>query len=245
MAGHPAGRPRLPHEPALVVVAVQAPVFDLYRDVPPDGLLYRPVDGRVPTASEHRQPGQAGYDRAAHRGFVLIHDYENTPGGCRCSVAPTSRLPGGPRSVRQPPAGRTAPDSHSLCQSKRHDWLHLARDLGRLRPLWGVQMSKISRHTTARGSAPTRHHVDASSPRDAASASLSARSESCGEPYATRTASAAVDRASASSPASARVLASSRSATTRLRMSSPGMPTACRAYPSASSVRPAQRSARA
>ena len=93
MAGHPAGGPRLAHEPAAIVVAVQAAVFNLDRDIPPDGLLYRSVDGRVPTASEHGQPGQAGYDRPADRAFVLIHNYENTPGGCRSGVARTSRLP--------------------------------------------------------------------------------------------------------------------------------------------------------
>ena len=74
MAGHPAGRPGLAHEPAPIVLAVQAPVLDLYGDVPAHRLLYRPVHRRVPAPRQHAQAGQPGYDRRRDGGYGFIHE---------------------------------------------------------------------------------------------------------------------------------------------------------------------------
>jgi hypothetical protein len=57
VAGHPTRGARLAQEPPLVPLALQAPVFDLDRDVPPHRFLDSPVHGGVSTPGKHRQAG--------------------------------------------------------------------------------------------------------------------------------------------------------------------------------------------
>ena len=126
MAGHPAGGARLTHEPAPVVLVVQAAVLDLHGDIAPDRFLYRPVDGRVPAPRQH---GQAGYRRGGDRGSLLVHEYENTPGGYRVGIARAHHLPVPPRPLA---SRRSDAPSHSLPQYTVRHWVH--RESVRVRP---------------------------------------------------------------------------------------------------------------